>query len=326
MSPVQWGTIRGHRALYLDNGLLRVSVLPGKGADIYEVIHLATGIDCLMKAPRGLQPPGEAPQAAFLDNYEGGWQELFPSGNAACEINGVQVPFHGEAALTSWHAEVPDEDAAAVRLTAETRIFPFRLSKTLALMPGAAVLRVTWSVENRGSEALPYSWGQHLVLGAPFLEAGCTLDVPATTISTDPEILEPATAVLAAGQLEAWPYAAGRGGERIDLRSIPGPEVHTHDDAFLGGLSEGRCTVTNPRLDLALSLRWDAAFYRYLALWMPYGGSDAPPLTGIYGLGVEVFTSRDNLAGALAAGEARYLRPGEMHETTLELSYAGTGD
>ena len=94
---------------------------------------------------------------------------------------------------------------------------------------------------------------------------------------------------------------------------------------FLGGLTEGRCTVTNPHLNLAVSLRWDAGFYRYLASWMPYGGADAAPLTGIYGLGVEPFTSRDNLAGAVAAGEARFLGPGEMDETTLALAFAEPG-
>ena len=219
--PVRLGTIRGHVALYLENELLRVNVLPGKGADIYELIHLPTCVDCLMKTPSGLQPPGEGSQRAFLDNYEGGWQELFPSGNAACTYDGIPVPFHGEALLLPWDVEVlHDVQGASVRLTTETRILPFRLSKTLELVPRTPILRVTWSVENRGSAPLPYSWGQHLVLGAPFLEAGCTLEVPATTISTDPEILEPATAVLAAGQREPWPYA-GRTKPRRANRPAP---------------------------------------------------------------------------------------------------------
>jgi galactose mutarotase-like enzyme len=252
---------------------------------------------------------------------------LFPSGNAACVVEGLAVPFHGEAALLPWDVETVDRDrGAAVRLSTETRILPFRLTKTLALAPGEPVLRVTWSVENRSSRPQPYSWGQHLVLGAPFLEAGCALDVPATTISTDPENPDPGGAVLAAGQAERWPFAAGRRpGERFDLRRIPGPDAHTNDDVFLGGLREGRCSVTNPRLNLAVSLRWDAAFYRYLALWMPYGVANAPPLTGIYGLGIEPFTSRDNLAGAIAAGEARYLAPGHTDETTLEVTFAEGG-
>jgi hypothetical protein len=324
MSPVRRGIVHGHSALYLENDLLRVSVLPQKGADIYQLIHLPSGIDCLMKTPAGLRPPGAGRQEAFLDNYEGGWQELFPSGNAACEYRGSAVPFHGEAALLSWDAEVlRSDDGAAVRLTTDTQVFPFRLSKTLELPTGAPALSVTWSVENRGRETLAFCWGQHLVLGAPFLEAGCMLDVPATTILTDPVIPEPETAVLAAGQKERWPYAAGRSpGEHVDLRLIPGPEVRRHDDVFLAGLTAGHCSVTNRRLNLTLSLDWDVEFYRYLALWLPYGGASAPPLKGIYGLGIEPFVSRDNLAGAVAAGEARFLRSGETQRTALRVTFA----
>ena len=35
---------------------------------------------------------------AFLHNYGGGWQELFPSCNDACTYRGVELPFHGEVA------------------------------------------------------------------------------------------------------------------------------------------------------------------------------------------------------------------------------------
>ena len=58
---------------------------------------------------------------------------------------------------------------------------------------------------------------------------------------------------------------------------------------------------------------------------MPYGGSDAPPLTGMYGLGVEPWVARYNLARAIAAGEARVLAPGESLETALRVTYTATG-
>ena len=58
---------------------------------------------------------------------------------------------------------------------------------------------------------------------------------------------------------------------------------------------------------------------------MPYGGSDAPPLTGMYGLGVEPYVSRYPLARAMAAGEARVLAPGESLETTLRFRFGPLG-
>lgn len=347
MSPVRGDTINGHPAVILESAQLRVTVLPEKGADIFEIVHLPTGIDCLMKTPQGLLPPAGAPQGHFLDNYEGGWQELFPNANDACEYRGCAIPFHGEAALRPWTAQVlaaeDPEDAerslgptsqakghlaARVAFSAEMRIMPFRLTKVLTLAADEPLLEVEYSVENLGGEALHYNWGEHIVLGAPFLEAGCRFELPGGTIATLPVVFEDATATLQPDQRAEWPYAATRDGGAVDLRRVPGPDARTHDDYFVGDLPEGRLTVANDRLGLALEVAWDREFYRYLQVWAPYGGSDAAPLTGIYGLGVEPYVSRYPLAEAVATGEARLLAPGEREGTTLRFRFgpcAGPG-
>jgi hypothetical protein len=51
------GRLCGWESVVLSNGLVEVVVLPGKGADIYSMIDLETGIDVLFKTPWGLQPP-----------------------------------------------------------------------------------------------------------------------------------------------------------------------------------------------------------------------------------------------------------------------------
>ena len=89
--------ISGWPGLRLTTDALSVTVLPGKGADIYELTDLATGVDPLFKAPWGLQPPGAPPRegsdgAAFLENYEGSWQELFPNTNDACRLRRRAAP------------------------------------------------------------------------------------------------------------------------------------------------------------------------------------------------------------------------------------------
>jgi galactose mutarotase-like enzyme len=321
MSPSRFWQVNGHEALTLENAHLRVTVLPEKGADIYELVYLPSGIDCLMKTPAGLRPPAAEP-AGFLDNYEGGWQELFPNANDACEYGGHAIPFHGEAALRPWRVEVRTEgDAPEARFSADMRLLPFRLVKTLRLLADEPLLEAEYSVENIGEEPLHYIWGEHIVLGAPFLEAGCRFEAAGGTIMTLPDLYEPATATLAPGQRGEWPYAEGRDGRSVDVRCVPGPEARSHDDFILGDLPEGRATVTNERLRLEVDLRWDRGCYRYLQVWTPYGGSDAPPLTGIYGLGIEPYVSRFPLDRAVLAGEARVLAPGAVDRTTLRLRY-----
>jgi galactose mutarotase-like enzyme len=205
----------------------------------------------------------------------------------------------------------------------QIRSLPLRLERTMRLRADEPTLILAERVTNFGSEPAPFNWGHHLVLGAPFLGEGCLLDAPDSVILSRDELFEPETAAVAAGQREPWPLAWGRQpGQRVDLRHVPGPEAHTHDDIFLGDLARGRLSMTNPRLKLAVTLAWDAEIFRYVVLWMPYGGADAPPLTGLYGLGVEPWVSRYDLAQAVAAGEARVLGPDETLETVFCVTYA----
>jgi hypothetical protein len=317
------GILNGHKVLWLENDWLKVAVLPDKGADIPLIYHRPSGVQFLLQTPQGLQPPGEHPPVDFLENYEGGWQELFPNCGDACQVQGVILPMHGEVAILPWHVDILGD--YEVRMWVNCRQSPFRVERSMRLQAGS--VQVAGRITNMGAQAWPYVWGQHLVLGGDFLEEGCRLEIPATHIATPAEQLEPATSRLADAQWQAWPLAIGRQpGQRFDLQHIPGPQVHSHDDAFLTGFSDGHLAVTNPRLGLRFSLGWDAAVFPWLTMWMPYGGAELPPLAGIYGLGIEPWLYRDNLGNAISVGKARMLAPGESINTSLAITIEKTRD
>ena len=312
MASVSFGEETGWRSVVLESDALRVVVLPDKGAEIHRLVDLESGVDVLFHGPWGLRPPGAPPLAgsgddAFMWNYAGGWQELFPSVNAACTYRGHRIPFHGEVATLPW-----DDDVLAdgeVRFTTRCRETPFKLERTLRVEDGSARLEIESVATNVGDEPAHFVWGQHCVVGAPLLEEGCRLELPARTIVTSPELWEPATATLEPGQRESWPRARLRSGGWTDLREIPGPERHSHDDLYAGDLDETWLAVTNPRLGLTFRLDWEPSTLGWVTIWQAYGGADAPPLTGSYALGVEPWTSRHNLEDALEAGEAIELAP-----------------
>ena len=314
------GEVNGHRALYLENDVLKTTVLPDKGADIYELVHKASGVDFLMKTPQGLRPPDEGPPSDFLDNYEGGWQELFPNAGDPCEHWGAYLRFHGEVALLRWSQTVErdDEEETSVLLSVRCPKTGLLLERRMRVRENDPVLEVEEEVTNESGSPAEFVWGHHIVLGGDFLEDGCRLDVPARTLITPEELYEPATARLAPGQTERWPLARGRdGGELVDLGRIPGPEARSHDDVFLTDLDEGRLSVANPHKALRFVLEWDASLFRYVVLWTPYGGADLPPLTGIYGVGIEPWVSRHYLEEASRRGESVRLDPGQRLRTAL---------
>ena len=317
------GEMNGHKALWLENDLIAVTVLPEKGADIYEFIYKPSRVDFLMKSPHGLQPPGETPPADFLENYEGGWQELFPNPGDAVETCGEPLPFHGEVALLPWEFVVVQDDEIATTALFRVRCqkTPFEIERRMRLRTGSPSLEIEETVTNESDTSTHFCWGHHIVLGGNFLEEGCRLDLPAGKIVTPKELYEPDTAQLAPGQCEPWPFALGRKpGERVDLRLIPGPQAQSHDDVYMTELGGGWLEVSNPRLRLSFQVEWDASLFRCLVNWRPLGGADLPPLTGIYGLGIEPWVSRFSLNEAIERSEALELGARGSVSTALRVN------
>lgn len=322
MASVSFGEETGWPSVELESDALHVVVLPDKGAEIHRLVHRESDVDVLFTGPWGLRPPGAPPLEGsgddeFMWNYAGGWQELFPSVNESCSYRGRRIPFHGEVATLPWEHEVVSDGGgrAEVRFTTRCRATTFELERTLRVEDGRPVLEIESVATNVGDEPAHFVWGQHCVLGAPLLEDGCRLELPARTIVTRPELWEPETAALRPGQREAWPNALLREGGTTDLREIPGPERGSHDDIYVCDLEATWLAVTNPRLGLTFRLEWEPAELAWVILWQAYGGADAPPLTGSYALGVEPWTSRLNLEDALASGEAIELEPGGRFAT-----------
>ena len=304
------GRVAGWRALAVGDDVLRAIVLPERGAELHSLVHVPTETELLFQAPWGLHPPSPE-RTSFLDRYAGGWQELFPSANDETIYGGETIPFHGEVALLPWECEERDE-ALVCRVRCERT--PFLLERTLRF-DGRLV--VEERVTNEGDDVAHFTWGHHLVLGPPFLEAGSRLEVPAHTIVTIPELWED-TARLEPGQRSPWPHARLREGGTVDLRIVPGPEAASHDDVYLTDLDDGLVTVESSRLRVRLG--FDHELFRWLISWQPYGGALDEPLAGSYALGIEPWVSRLPLGQAVEAGEAIELPPGASLETTLWLA------
>ena len=315
-------SVGGWEAVTVTSDHLAVTVLPQRGAEIHALVDRASGVDVLFHAPWGLAPPGAPPREgsdghAFLERYAGGWQELFPSCNEPCTYRGRTIPFHGEVATIPWQVRA-DGDLALVG-TVECATAPFRLERRMTLAADRPLLRLDETVTNTGSERWECTWGHHLVLGPPFIAAGCTYGPAARTIVTIPEIWED-TARLAPDQRSPWPHGALRNGGSADLSQVPGPELGSHDDVYLTDLEAGRLRVTNPHLHRALQVDWDPEVFRWIITWQPYGGATALPLTGSYALGVEPWVAARSLAVAAAAGDALVVDAGDELRTTIEIT------
>jgi hypothetical protein len=298
----------------LENDVLRVVVLPGKGGEIWELRHLPSDAQLLWHAPWPLRPgPDVAPGSHFDDWYAGGWQDLLPNGDTACEVDGVSHGFHGESWALPWSCAAND---GGLELSVSLTTLPLRVAKTLSL--DGATLRIEERVENTSAQEVSFAWGHHPALGGDLLDAGCVVDLPGGIVETPAEPVD-VTSRLAPGAMSVWPFAAGRNGERVDLREVRAPTAGTHDVALVTELTDGWCAVRNPHRRLGLVLTFPRDVFRWLWIWQAFGGATAAPFDErVYTLALEPWTSPPSLAAAVARGEAAALAAGASLEATVE--------
>jgi hypothetical protein len=321
----------GWRAVHLRGAEVEVTILPEKGGEIYAFTarrHGPRGTDVLWKSPWGLRPPpipssaGQESQAVWLDHYGGGWQELLPNAGGACTVNGAPHTFHGEASVVPWETEidVPRGGYPRLHLKVRLRRTPLRVEREMWLDPDAPVLHIRERITNEGAVPQPFMWGHHPAFGAPFLDGGCRLDVPAKTFLAHTPQVSP-TSPIAAGIRSPWPHAARADGSgTLDLSRIPGPDSPTDRFGYLLDLEAGWYALSNDALGLGFALTWPLDVFPCVWLWQELRGTQSYPWYGAaYVMGVEPHTSPtpEGLATAIERGTARTLQPGESLEATL---------
>jgi galactose mutarotase-like enzyme len=298
-------TYSGFRAVVLENDLLRMVVLPEKGAEIHSVVYKPQDMDVLFK--RGelsyLQPYPAAlvnSEDGFIASYHGGWQEIFPSGGSACQVGNAFLGTHGEVFLLPWRWQILEDTTyrVSVRFQVRTLQMPFLLERTMSLEKGSALLRIEETLLNESPEELPFMWGHHPVFGEPFLDGSCVLDAPAARVDVH-QGEGAACHRLAPGSQGDWPLMQDKDGRPIDLRFIPAQQSRVYDMFYLTELTAGWCALTNRKLGFGIGLVWDIKMFPILWVWQELCGSSGYPwYSQTYALGLEPFTGYTTAGGS----------------------------
>lgn len=302
----------GYRMLRLANGILGITVLPEKGAEIYALEYLPRNLDILWKSPWGLRKSvggaiaaASGSEMAWMDHYIGGWQGIFPNAGEPCEYRGGYHNFHGEASLVPWNYTVAHNSPSRLTVIFETVLVrsPFSLRREITLEQGSGVLHIEETIKNESPEAFPCIWGHHPALGAPFLSADCRIQLPATTFQRE------------GGQAVSW---KGSG-----LAVVPGPEARVAEFGYLSGFEAGWYAIHNQKLQLNFALAWPLEVFPCAWLWQELHGTPQYPwFQRAYVMAIEPYTtpSCQGLAHAAKAGIAAEVPAGASRTVQLAAS------
>lgn len=316
---------KGFKTVILENEKIQATILVERGTDIIEFLYKPMDTDFLFKSPLVLDASNRNPltrehsTGAFLDVYEGGWQELFPSINLPSNYKGSELGFHGEIMYVPWKYQVLVDDPEEVKIKFYVRLTrtPFFVEKTLTLRSMSTSLEFEETVLNEGDEEIKFTWGQHPVLGKPFLDENCVIDVPKNSLGHTYEVDYSGNSVLAPDMDFTWPIAKGKKENDIDVSRIMPQEAKTAFNVYIKNIKEGWYGITNLEQGLGFGMKWDEKIFKYLMFWVVYRGFYSFPFYGrTYNIGIEPWSSvPGEIEEAIKLKQELTLQPGEMLDT-----------
>lgn len=304
-------TANGFRALTLSDGDYSITILPEKGSDIISLRDEKTDTEFLWTSPQGLRR--DTPSRSFIDNYEGGWQECFPTGGPPVNYRGAQIGQHGEAHALAWQVIETFCDAGEASVTLETHTIktPFALRKKITLRNHVGLVEIEEWITNRSDESLPVLWGHHPALGGNFLDGSCKIDAPAREVWSYVLPENAQTGQFDQNVRGVWPHLSNKRGESVDVSDVAPAAAKTADMLFIGGFDDGWISVTNRDRKVGIAYLFDSAIFPVVWFWQMYGGGTGYPwYSRAYTMALEPFTGVpdphasdiDGVAGTRAVG------------------------
>jgi hypothetical protein len=325
---------RGHRCVSLENARVRLVVAADKGADIIECLYKPTDVECLWRSRHGLRQEDHLrfssplQEGHFREYFPGGWYEMLPNGPQPCSHRGARFGHHGEATLLAWDYRILRDEENCIEVAFYTRLVrqPLRIERIMRLHADTGTVVIDECVCNESRQRIEFLWGHHPTFGAPLVEPGTLIHLPACTASTGATL--PAGSRLASDQRGPWPHLAGAEGGQVDLSVLPPMGAASHDFVRLDELADGWFALVNPQRQVGFALRWDKAVFPMLGLWQVWGGGADYPWYGMpHLLALEPACDLPSLAAAAEGGTACVLEGGGELRTTLEATvFAATGD
>jgi hypothetical protein len=279
---------------------------PAHGAEILDLVDLATGRQLLGRPPFGSEPPaaGDLDEERWTASYRGGWQTVLPNAGNACTVAGAHHGFHGRASNDPWAVVDAGEAAATLAWSGHG----LSVSKRIALADGALSVRYRITAEREA----PLVALEHVSVGAELLEPEVEIAFPAAQAYELSESDGPPQPPASAPR---WPDVLLLDGrtERADRWRVAEPRSRL---LVAAGIAAGWAAVRNAGRGQGLALAWDAEWFRHCWVWHENRVSGGPWRQATEMLAIEPSTVPHTLglAAAVQHGQARVLRPGEMAE------------
>jgi hypothetical protein len=318
------GTEYGVSILYLENDLLKVTLLIGKGCEVYAMVWKQTETDVLLKTPKGLkQYEGrnlhEQRLTWYSDLYTGGWQDVLPHRGQYEDIE-ITSDMYGIAATLPWNYEVLEFTDVIVRIRCfvDLPVVPLTVERIISIKQNDAKLYIGETLRNTGSSEIKFTWTQHSAFGGTFLDESVEIDLPDCVAfkARDFDVSEGTDESRYESPVDSVPLD---GGGTFNLLNVP-PRCSSDSELFvtLKNVNQSIITLTNRKKKISVRLCWDLDTFPHLRYY--YKNNDE-----IYTIAIE--PSNDyfiRFEDSLKSGSYLSLLPRNTHSTWITCEIIGS--
>jgi hypothetical protein len=194
------------------------------------------------------------------------------------------------------------------------------LAKIVEIRAGEAKLFFHEKLYNDARQEIPFMWGHHPAYGAPFIDEGIRLYLPAgDTLACGKEYS--ATSIFETDSLHTWPVFTTIDGNKVDLSILCKENFNRTELFHVVRLREGWYALYNPLLELGVGFVWDSEVFPHVWIWHDFSGSAGYPFWGnAHTMAVEFWNSYpNNFEIARKNGSLKTLPAGSYKETSFAL-------
>jgi len=292
----------------LDNGQIRIVLLPREGGRVQSLYNLRSGIEFLMQARHARKQQRADVNARFQDGSCAGIEECIPS-VASCgpSTEGGAVPDHGDFWQLGWNIE---DSATTTHVALHAQGFSRPLLFRRAFDLRESSLTICYRLQNIGAQPLAFLYAAHPLLA---VDAGDRILLPAQVKELQLDYSR-GDRFTDTGKDIPWPICQG-----IDLSEVQ-PEAACTSELLRSRMSEGWCGVYRAQHQEGIVVRFNTQELPFLALWICNGGwPDDGPAPYQYAVAPEpMFCPYSSLAEAQKADAAPVLLPSEERCWTID--------
>jgi hypothetical protein len=280
-----------------------------RGADVTSIALMPSGEELLWQS--GVQSEhirGSDDETGFFETYPGGIQDIFPNADAATQVLGARLPFHGEAHRQTWDVNIiPVGGRREIVAKTTLRRIPFELRKRVSLDENDSLARIELIVRNTTPKALPFHWGFHPTFSEAVTAPPAFVITDSDGFRSGPEPFSESQSYPPNGVVPSEASVHG------NTTTLCAPSTMTADLVYADPLA-GWCVITSETSNIAVGLTWPIDVLPALWLWQECSGTTGYPWWGReHIVGVEPHSSWPTrpLDTEVADGAASWMQAGE---------------